>query len=317
MEYIRRRKRYHIKGHRSGAGFVSLLRWQLGGGKAKWPRKIENAAHEPPPLHVYGNALRATWIGHSTVLLQTGGVNILTDPFLARRASPLRFAGPKRVRAAAHFPGDMPPIDIVLVSHNHYDHLDRPGLKRLLKDHNPVFVTLTGNKRFIKTLRSGLDINELDWREQFSIGDFTITAMPALHWSKRTFDDANMALWGAFVIDTPGGIIYFAGDTGFGNGGLFEEVRERFGPPRLSLLPIGAYEPRWFMKSMHMNPDDAVRAHQLLASQTSFAIHHGTIQLTNEGIDQPVIDLRAALDIHGVSEDAFLALDTGEGVDVI
>ncbi len=316
MEYVRRRKRYLIKGHRGGASIAALLRWQLGGGRVRWPKRVENAAYEPPPLHVYGPTLRATWIGHSTVLLQTGGVNILTDPLLSLRASPFRFAGPKRVRPAAHFPKDMPPIDIVLISHNHYDHLDRPGLKRLLKDHSPVIVTLNGNKRFIRTIRSGLDITELDWREQFTLGDFAITAMPALHWSKRSFDDANTALWGAFVIETPGGVIYFAGDTGFGDGGTFVEVRERFGPPRLSLLPIGAYEPRWFMKSMHMNPDDAVMAHQLLASQTSLGIHHGTIQLTNEGIDYPALALREATGNHGVPEDAFLTPDVGEGVDI-
>ncbi len=317
INYTRRRRRFHIKGHRGEAGFFAVMKWQFGGGKAKWPRRVENATHAPPPIHVYGDKLKVTWIGHSTVLLQTAGLNILTDPFLANRASPLTMAGPRRVRQPALQPDRMPPIDIVLISHNHYDHLDRVGLKALLKDHSPAFFTPLGNRRHLRSLQLGLEINELDWRQRHDIGDVSITAMPALHWSKRTFDDTNRSLWGAFAIETPGGVIYFAGDTGYGDGATFREINERFGSPRLSLLPIGAYEPRWFMKAQHMNPEDAVLAHKDLGSQTSIAIHHGTIQLTNEAIDQPVADLKIARDKHGVVEDAFIAPDAGECIDIL
>jgi L-ascorbate metabolism protein UlaG (beta-lactamase superfamily) len=314
MHYVRRRNRYTIKGHRGEAGLLALLRWQLGPRRARWPSRTENLAHEPPPLHVYGKALSVTWVGHSTVLIQTAGINILTDPFLSRRASPLRMAGPQRVRDAVPPPQDMPPIDIVLISHNHYDHLDKPGLRQLLRNHSPMFVTMHGNKRFIAPLKSGLDITELDWRQSFDIGPLRITGMPALHWSKRSFDDANRALWGAFVIETPGGVIYFAGDTGYGDGSTFREVKDVFGGPRLSLLPIGAYEPRWFMKTMHMNPDDAVMAHLDLGSRTSLGIHHSTIQLTNEAIDAPLHELEFARTTHGIADGSFVTIDVGESV---
>ncbi len=313
MYYSHRGKRYRVKGHRN-AGLISLLKWQFGGGRSVWPKLVDNLEYPPPPLHVYGKSLQATWIGHSTVLIQTAGINILTDPFFSMRASPVGVAGPKRVRKPALMPHQLPPIDIVLISHNHYDHLDRPGLRRLLKDHSPTFVTPLGNRKYLRSLRIGLDIVELDWRGGLSIGPLSITAMPALHWSKRGIDDANRALWASFVIEAPGGPIYFAGDTGYGDGKIFRAVKSKFGSPRLSLLPIGAYEPRWFMKSQHMNPDDAVLAHVDLGSRTSFAIHHGTIQLTNEAIDQPVLDLQIALAKHDVSEDAFVVPDVGQGI---
>jgi L-ascorbate metabolism protein UlaG (beta-lactamase superfamily) len=316
MHYTRRRKRFVVDGHSAGGSFGDLMKWQLGGGRAKWPKRLDNMAFPGPPPCVYGNKLCATWIGHSTVLLQTGSINILTDPLLSMRASPFQFAGPKRVRPAAYRADELPHIDVVLLSHNHYDHLDVPGLRKLLKHHSPHFITPLGNKRFLQRVTRSLDCTELDWRGSLEIGEMRITAMPTLHWSKRGFDDANHALWGAFVIETPGGVIYFAGDTGYGNGSQFLEIQDRFGPPRLSLLPIGAYEPRWFMKSQHMNPDDAVLAHSDLGSRTSLAIHHGTIQLTNEAIDQPVHDLAAALAARGVSPDRFVAVQVGETLEI-
>ncbi len=317
MEYTRRRKRYRIKGYRSGGGILQVMKWQFGSRPARWPKRLDNETYPPPPIHVYGNALRATWIGHSTVLLQTSGINILTDPFLAMRASPFTLAGPRRVRKPALDAHELPPIDIVLISHNHYDHLDKVGLKELLKDHNPVFLTPLGNRKHLRSLQSGLEIHELDWRQSIDLGGMRVTVMPALHWSKRTLDDANHSLWGAFAIETPGGVIYFAGDTGYGQGQTFREIRERFGRPRLSLLPIGAYEPRWFMKAVHMNPEDAVLAHLDLESRTSLAIHHGTIQLTNEAIDQPRMDLALALEKLDVSPEDFLAPDIGESLSVL
>jgi L-ascorbate metabolism protein UlaG (beta-lactamase superfamily) len=316
MHYVRRRKRYVIEGHK-GEGLTGLLKWQFGTRRAKWPKKVENVEHSPPPLHVYGDRLCATWIGHSTVLVQTAGLNILTDPFLSMRASPLVFAGPKRVRKPGLQASSMPPIDIVLVSHNHYDHLDKRGLKEILRDHSPTILTPLGNRRFIAPIRSGVDVKEMDWRQSCDIGSVRVTLTPALHWSKRTLDDANRSLWGAFVIETPGGTVYFAGDTGFGNGDTFREIRSTYGCPRLSLLPIGAYEPRWFMKAEHMNPDDAVMAHLILGSTKSLAIHHGTIQLTNEPIDQPLKDLELALQHHVVPRENFIAPDIGECLDIL
>ena len=288
------------------------MRWQLGGGRAQWPRRIENTVYPAPPRRVGGSGLLVTWIGHSTVLLQTAGLNILTDPLFSKRASPFQFAGPSRVRDPAIAIENLPPIDIVLLSHNHYDHLDRPALRQIGKHHAPQLITALNNGQYV----SGLPATELDWRQSVVHGDIRVTLTPALHWSKRSLRDANKALWGAFAIQTPGGVIYFAGDTGYGDGSTFREVKQLFGTPRLSLLPIGAYEPRWLMKPQHMNPAEAVRAHIDLGSRKSLAIHHGTVQLTNEAIDAPVIALGEALADANVTKDDFIVSDIGQGLSV-
>jgi L-ascorbate metabolism protein UlaG (beta-lactamase superfamily) len=312
MKYTIQNSRFVVEGHRRNVDFGDLMRWQLGGGRALWPRRIENTVYPAPPRRVSGPELLVTWIGHSTVLLQTAGLNILTDPFFSKRASPFQFAGPIRVRDAAITIEDLPPIDIVLLSHNHYDHLDRAALLQIGKHHAPQLVTPLNNGQYV----NGLAATELDWRQSVVHGDIRMTLMPALHWSKRSLRDANKALWGAFVIETAGGMIYFAGDTGYGDGSTFKEVKQRFGAPRLSLLPIGAYEPRWLMKPQHMNPEEAVRAHMELGSRKSLAIHHGTVQLTNEPIDAPLIALGKALADAGIAEKHFIAADVGQSLSV-
>jgi L-ascorbate metabolism protein UlaG (beta-lactamase superfamily) len=309
-------RRYQVEGHRGEAGFRELLKWQLAGRRSRWPRWIENRRYPPPPRRVTGDHLMATWIGHSTVLLQTAGLNILTDPFLSHRASPISWAGPARVRAPALDARTLPPIDLILLSHNHYDHLDLPGLRGIARHHRPHVITPQGNARLIAKASRNFLIDELLWGGSVKSGAATIHLTPALHWSKRSFFDANSALWGAFVVETPGGVIYFAGDTGYGEGRTFMSVREQFGPPRLSLLPIGAYEPRWFMHPQHMNPEEAVMAHQQLRSRTSLAIHHATIQLTDEAIDAPVMALNEALATHAIDPGAFLVPDVGETVSI-
>jgi len=308
--------RFHIDGHRGEASFGDLLKWQMNGMRARWPRWVENKHYLPPEPRVDGTEMRLTWIGHSTVLVQTAGLNILTDPFLSQRASPTQWAGPKRVRAPALAAEDMPPIDLVLVSHNHYDHLDLPALTNIARHHDPRVVTPRGNAVLIRKASRRFQIDELDWGESVASGGAKVTVTPAFHWSKRTAFDTNRALWGAFVIETGGGTIYFAGDTGLGDGCTFREVRRQFGPPRLSLLPIGAYEPRWFMQPQHMNPDEAVTAHRHLGSSTSVAIHHGTIQMTDEAIDAPARELAAALSQHPVDPDSFLVPDVGKTISI-
>ncbi|MCB1538762.1 MAG: MBL fold metallo-hydrolase, partial [Alphaproteobacteria bacterium] len=222
-------------------------------------------------------------------------VNILTDPFLSSRASPLPFMGPRRVRPLAIPFADLPRIDLVLVSHNHYDHLDRPALGRLYRRDEPLIVTPLGNDRII-----GLPgIRALDWGQEAELnsqpGSVRVTLEPALHWSARGLYDRRRALWGAFVIATPAGMVYFAGDTAYGDGAHFRAIREKHGVPALALLPVGAYEPRWFMGNVHMNPADAVAAWRDLGAPRTLGMHFGTIQLTDEGIDAPADDLRAAL----------------------
>lgn len=306
--------RFHIPGHRGAVGFADLLKWRFSRGRANWPRRIDNKPYPPPPRHVEGRELQATWIGQSTVLIQTAGVNILTDPFLSERASPVAFAGPKRVRAPALHAENLPPIDVILISHNHYDHMDLSALNRLARHHRARILTPLGNGRYVRPAADGLPIDELDWTENRLLGDVRITLTPALHWSRRGFSDANRALWGAFAIETPAGLAYFAGDTGFGDGAMFEAIRSHFGPPRLALLPIGGYEPRWFTKPQHMNPEEAVAAHLLLGSGTSLAIHHSTIQLTDEAIDEPKRKLADSLLSGNVAASSFLVPEPGETV---
>jgi L-ascorbate metabolism protein UlaG (beta-lactamase superfamily) len=309
-------KRFILEGHRGEGSFRDLLKWQMEGKRARWPRRVENRNHPPPPRRVEGDALKATWIGHSTVLIQTAGLNILTDPFLSSRASPVPFAGPKRVRPAALSEKTLPPIDLILLSHNHYDHMDLPALRRIARHHQPHVVTPHGNGRWVRRASSSFGIDELGWGEHVDHKGLRIHLTPALHWSKRGFFDANTALWGAFVVEGSGGPIYFAADTGFGTGSTFADVRQRFGAPRLSLLPIGAYEPRWFMHPQHMNPDEAVKAHALLESRASIAIHHSTVQLTDEAIDAPIAALKDALAQHSVDPARFHVPDAGETLDI-
>ncbi|MGI9465067.1 MAG: MBL fold metallo-hydrolase [Aestuariivirgaceae bacterium] len=305
--------RFFTPGHQVVNCTSDLLKWQFSGEKSRWPKRVENQTHQPPPERVNSDGLSATYIGHATVLLQLGGLNILTDPFLSSRTSPVQWFGPKRVRDPGIAADDLPRIDIILVSHNHYDHMDLPALTRLYDLHGARIITPLGNGAIINKARRPFDITEGDWGDRFRLTeDIHVTLTPAKHWSKRTTSDRNMALWAAFVIETPHGPVYFAADSGYGGGDHFRDIRTRFGRPRLALIPIGAYEPRWFMQAQHMNPEEAVLAHNDLAAHRSLAIHHGTVQLTDEAIDQPVIDHEIALDKHGVDAGAFRATEPGE-----
>lgn len=312
MRYELKNDRFIVDGHSNAVGLVEILKWQLSGSRQKWPRRIENGTYAAPPKRVHGKILNVTWIGHSTVLIQTAGLNILTDPFFSRRASPFQFAGPKRICDPGIAIENLPPIDLILLSHNHFDHLDAHALANLKKMHDPKLITTLNNGRYIKNY----PCTELDWRQSVEHGDAQITLMPALHWSKRSLSDTNRALWGAFVIETQGGIIYFAADTGYGTGETFREVKSKFGSPRLSLLPIGAYEPRWIMKPQHMNPAEAVMAHLDLGSAKSLAIHHGTVQLTDEAVDAPLIDLEEAMVRHKIEKADFIVSEIGQSLEI-
>lgn len=294
-------------------GLRDILKWQFSGNKQKWPKRVENRLHpQPAPRHNAGD-FSVTFIGHATVLLQICGLNIITDPLFSKRTSPLTFAGPKRVRPPGIALEDLPPIDFVLLSHNHYDHLDLAALKQLHERFEPVIITPLGNGTIIAKTGAPHQIAEADWGDAIALNDdLKVTLTPALHWSKRTFNDRNMALWCAFLLQTPFGPLYFAGDTGYGNGSHFRAINDQYGPIRLSLLPIGAYEPRWFMKAQHMNPDEAIKAHLDLNSKQSIAIHHGTIQLTDEAMDTPLNDLTSALEDNAVDPERFHVLECGQ-----
>ncbi len=288
-------------------GLLEALRWKLTSRPEPSPRFISDVEQSIPPRDVEGSGLRVTLVNHSTVLLQQRGRNILTDPIWSERASPLSWIGPRRRRKLGVSWADLPRIDAVLISHNHYDHLDLPTLRRLAARGDCTFIVPAGVGRLLRS-ENIEPAHELDWGEDLLLAGFTIHCVPALHFSSRRFYDRNTSLWCGYVIECQERLVYFAGDTAFGS--HFTQIREKFGSPHLALLPIGAYEPRWFMSRVHMAPDEAVRAHEILAAQTSIAIHHGTFQLTDEGIDTPKKELTSYAP-HG-----FLALNNGEFADI-
>jgi L-ascorbate metabolism protein UlaG (beta-lactamase superfamily) len=276
-------KRFYNPDARQALGFLDVLRWKLTSRPEPSPRFIADVEPSIPPRRVEGG-LRVTLVNHSTVLLQQQGVNILTDPIWSERASPVSWAGPRRKRKPGVVWEHLPPIDIVLISHNHYDHLDLPTLRRLADRGASTFVVPAGAARLFRAKNIG-PAHEMDWGESLSLSGLTIHCVPAFHFSSRGIHDRNATLWCGYVIECQGRLVYYAADTAFGP--HFAWIREKFGSPHLALLPIGAYEPRWFMSPVHMAPDEAAKAHEILKSGISIAIHHGTFQLADEGIDTP------------------------------
>lgn len=268
-----------------------LFKWRFFSSREEWPKWVETKQGKPQQERVDNDTVHYIPINHASILIQLEGKNILTDPIYSERTSPFSWVGPRRVRKPGIKFEDLPPIDIVIISHNHYDHLDLPTLKRLKKEFNPTFyVGLKGaellNQEGIKS------VVEMDWWQRLSLGSLDLTFVPAQHWSARGVFDRFETLWGGFYLSSDNFKIYFAGDTGFGR--FFEKIKDTLGKPDLSFLPIGAYEPRWFMKNAHMNPEEAVRAHHILESKNSVGIHLETFQLTNEAFETPRIDLEKA-----------------------
>ncbi|HCL65772.1 MAG TPA: hypothetical protein DIC56_13225 [Rhizobium sp.] len=299
-------------------GMRDLLKWRANGKRARWPKRVSHPpASTPPRERVTGADLRITMIGHASLLIQVAGLNILTDPVWARRASPFSFAGPKRVSEPGIAFDALPPIDIVLVTHNHYDHLDLATLARLHEEHGPHIVTPLGNDTIIHRALPDAKISAVDWGDQLdSWGGVTIDAEPCHHWSARGLKDRRMALWAAFVISTPAGRIYHIGDTGFHDGVNYRAAAEKHRGFRLANLPVGAYEPRWFMKGQHQNPEEAVMGMRLCNAAYAVGHHFGTFQLTDEAIETPVEDLAQALATQGVPPDCFRPLRAGDVFDV-
>jgi L-ascorbate metabolism protein UlaG (beta-lactamase superfamily) len=301
--------------------WTHLLRWladrSLGGSRAKWPVRAPSPFIDRPPTRVKGAALRLSYIGHASFLVQTAGLNLLLDPVWSERASPFRFVGPKRVNdPGVPFP-DLPPIDVVLVSHAHYDHLDAATLSRLAATHRPRVITPLGNDAIMTRHDAAIAAEAYDWRQTARLGpETTVTLVPTRHWSARSLSDRNMSLWASFVIEAPAGRVYFVGDSGYGDGVHFRSARERHGPFKLAILPIGAYEPRWFMRDQHMNPAEAVRAYLDCAADFAVAHHHGTFHLSDEAIDAPLVALAEALRSAEIPSQRFRALRPGEAWDL-
>jgi len=296
-----------------GRGWRQMWRWRRQSRPGPWRPWTAASPGPAPPRRVDGARLRVTYVNHATTLIQTQGINILTDPTWSERCSPVGWAGPRRVRPPGLRYGDLPRIDLILLSHNHYDHLDLPTLARLERDHRPRLLCPLGNAQLLK--RAGIRRGEdMDWWETRTVGPVRLWCVPAQHWSGRGLSDRGRTLWGGFVLTAPGGPVYFAGDTG--DGPHFERIVDRVGAPRLALLPIGAYLPDWFMGPVHLSPLEAVRVHRRLRARVSLGIHFGTFRLADDGQDQPLEDLAAARRAEAVGEEDFWVLDFGQGREV-
>jgi len=250
------------------------------------------------------------WVGHSTIMLNHQGTTVLTDPQFSGRASPFSFWGPKRVTPIPFNIADLPRIDVVLISHNHYDHLDEESIRELAQLQPDIkFLVPLGLASLLRDW-GARDVEELDWWQPVRLGGVEIQPTPVQHWSKRSFFDRNKTLWSGWMLRWDDFSFYFAGDTGYSDD--FRKTAQRLGSPTLAAIPIGAYEPRDFMKSAHLNPEEAVRAFRDLGAKYAFGIHWGTFKLTLEKMDEPPAKLRAVLKKEGVSEDVFRVLTHGE-----
>jgi L-ascorbate metabolism protein UlaG (beta-lactamase superfamily) len=292
--------------------FGDLLRWQLHRHRGFWPNE-DLPPGPPPPRRVGKGELRVTFINHATVLIQLDSLNILTDPVWSPYIGPDIEDGRWRHRAPGIRFKDLPPIDVIFLSHNHYDHLDVPTLRQLVRTFHPRIVAGLGIEAFMLKQQVALSGEEmdLDWWQRLDLSSgVRVTFVPAQHWSGRGLTDHRRTLWGGFVIEGPSGIVYFAGDTGFGR--FLSEVKARFGPMRLALLPIAPFRPIWYMRRKHMGPADAVRAAQLLGAGTNIAIHWGTFELGDDGEHEAADTLGQALAEAHPTIPRFWTLENGE-----
>lgn len=286
--------------------FWQVLQWRFFEPRKTWPKWVETPQYKVDIER--SEALRWTVINHATVLIQMNGLNILTDPIFSDRTSPVSFAGPQRVRSPGVSFESLPPIDIVLVSHNHYDHLDLPTLKMLNDRFRPRFFVGLGNGPLLETAQIQ-QVTEMDWWDEIQIQALQIQFVPAQHWSARGLFDRRKTLWGGFYLKGKK-TVYFAGDTGYGS--FFNTLQTKLGTPDLAFIPIGAYAPRWFMKYAHLNPEDAVNAALDLKAKKSVGIHFGTFQLTDEGIEDPAAELAAVIQEKNLSQNFFLVPEFGK-----
>jgi len=291
--------------------FSDLIKWWW---NSKKPEVVdfEKADNDPQFLKKNKDLQTLTWLGHSTLLIQYNGINILTDPHLTKRASPFSFAGPERYTSPGLLIEDLPVIDLIVISHNHYDHLDKLTIENLFEKQskNPphIFVPLKLKKWF---LNLGIEnVTELDWNESEKFREWVIHAVPVQHWSSRTLWDRNKTLWAGWVLETNGFRFFFAGDTGYSKD--FENIGKKFGQFDLAAIPIGGYEPRWFMKAHHVNPEEAVQIHHDINSRYSIGIHWGTFILTDEPVDDPPRLLRVAAANSGLKTKEFFVMKHGE-----
>jgi L-ascorbate metabolism protein UlaG (beta-lactamase superfamily) len=303
-------KTFFNPGQASDRGMLDLLKWKMTSRAAPWPDRVE-VARQPLAPRPASDGMAATWVGQSTFLLRSAAATILTDPVFSDRAGPVSWLGPRRVVPPGVDFDAVPRVDLVLLSHDHYDHCDLTTLGRLARRDDPLVVAPLGHR----SLLAGAGVQrvvELDWWGSHAWGPGAeVTLVPALHWSRRRPFETNLRLWGGFMLKAGGRLVYFAGDSGYRDG-FFADIGRRCGAPDLALIPIGAYAPRWFMSDAHMDPEEAVRVHVDVGARRSVAMHWGTFQLTDEARDEPVRRLEAA---RGASVD-FVALQPGASVSV-
>jgi L-ascorbate metabolism protein UlaG (beta-lactamase superfamily) len=303
----------YLPKEKKSKGLATVFKWRF----TRNPQTIvdfEQLVPDLPFLQSNRSEETLTWIGHSTFLWQYRGINIITDPHLSNRASPVSFAGPKRLSPPALLLPDLPNLDIVVISHNHYDHLDKKtvlGIVDNQKSNPPLFLVPLGMKEWFSDIGIKEKVVELDWWQSHLIGEWTFHAVPVQHWSRRGLTDTNKVLWAGWVIEAPDKRLFFAGDTGYSKD--FQDIGERFESMDLSLIPIGAYSPRWFMKDMHCSPEEAVQIHLDVKSKQSIGMHWGTfLNLTDEPLEEPPVRLRKAVQAKGLNPETFISLKHGE-----
>jgi len=309
---MRNKKYYNPDPSITMKGFWSVLKWKLTSKKNKWSESLPGKI-DIPPKQVASPDVRISSVGHATFLIQLQNKNILTDPVWSERVSPFSFIGPKRfVRPGINFK-DLPQIDIVLISHNHYDHLDTNTIKKLWQHSKPIFVTPLGNERVIRSAVPDATIYDLNWYQKTDIDNLKIHLIPSQHWSSRWIIDTNKNLWGGFIIDAPEGQICFIGDSGYSQD-MFEQIASKFDNIIFAILPIGAYEPRWFMKDVHMNPHDALMAFCDLKAKFFIPSHFGVFQLTDESYNTQLQDYENSIKELKIDQEKVITLQVGEFV---
>ena len=304
-------KHFFNPGGEMPASLRAIWEWQRSGQRQRWPATVPSPLPlDVPPARVDGDAARMVAVGHASFLLQVGGLNILLDPVWSERcAAPL---GPKRFNPPAIRFEDLPAIDVVCVSHSHYDHMDRPTLQRLYDVHRPRFVVPLGCDALVRGFRKDADVSAHDWHERVVLSDAVVVTLdPTHHWSARGIADRRMTLWASFAFETPAGLIYCVGDSGFHGGINYRAARQKFGAPKLAILPIGAYKPRTVMRPQHQDPDEAVRGARFLEAELVMGSHFGTFQLTDEAEEDPVLRLAMALERWNMPADRFLPARPG------
>ena len=308
-------KRFHNYDPTKGVFSLSdIFKWQYyefkDDIKKLWPKYLDDVTEAIVEERVYGEKIKVTFINHATFLIQVNGKNYLTDPVFSERVSPLNWIGPKRYRKSGIDISNLPPIDYIILSHDHYDHCDIDSLYHIQQKFGSKILSGLGMSKFLSI--SGIKSEDMDWWQEIKLESCSISFVPAIHWSGRYgLLGNNRTLWGGFIITTHSGQIYFSGDTAFG-AELFQKIGNKFSQIKIALIPIGAYEPRWFMKTHHINPEEAVKIHQIVGSQKSIAAHFGSFALSSEGEGKPEQDLLSAMRKYKVKKGEFLILRHGE-----